>query len=218
MKSCHCWHAKYYFGATMNSWQLSISHMQSPLNEYQLQLINNKTNKTWRSWFGPIAWQIYRKAKSQVLKNHRFAVQNNSLLFDKHYAQHLMIEASLHHHFCHHLYQTTDDLRQQDMAQDLDAHDLLLYIRMTPQHPCHQTISRLASEKSKLGVDHKLIIDRLVARRLIQKIVINQQTFYDKNPHPHDHLFNTQTGQLTDYTEQKIHSDHPNLILVKPEQ
>ncbi len=191
----------------MNSWQLKLTKNHQATKEYSLKLINKKANKTFRNWFGPLALQIYHKAKRHLTKNQHKITKQNTLTFDKHFAQHVMIEASLYQQLCHHHYQTVEDLELKGLSHHTSTNNVLLYIRMTAQHPSRQTIKTLLWDEKNHGVDHDQIVDKLVQHRLIQKFKINDHIFYDKNPYPHNHLYNVETNQLTDCDQS-----HPPLL------
>jgi hypothetical protein len=47
--------------------------------------------------------------------------------------------------------------------------------------------------------DFETAVETLILTKLIQKIAFLHFKFYDKNPYPHDHIFDHKTHQLKDH-------------------
>ncbi|WP_223787558.1 hypothetical protein [Marinicella meishanensis] len=174
------------------NWQLQYEPNHQHCGEACLTLTQHNRCEPLRRWFGPMATQLarwLRASHSKISGQHPTTI-NKSL------AQQLLMQASFHHQACLHRYHVTQDLPAQSPAMC----DVLLYLRMSRLHPCQDTMETLLNTQMPHCQDLEDILQRLVQAELIQCINSGSQRFYDKNPYPHDHILDTQTDRLFDYT------------------
>ena len=193
------YHASQFKNPTVSQWQLKLELSNQCQQEYILSLSKNNSRKKLRSWFGPLALHLFLKAKHQINPTSDIKNQGDCLLFDKLFTQHFLIEASFYHQKCLMEFQVKNDLLSKGLSYDDQLGELLLYIRMTSQHPSYQTLLRVGNETThnlKGIVSH---IQTLKDNLLIQEIKHETYTFYDKNPLPHSHLYDPDKNIIFDY-------------------
>ncbi len=179
----------------MHNWSIQLT----PANHFQLNdvLSLNKHNygEHFRSWFGGLAGEIFQRIRSGF----NLALAQPQKL-DKTQVQHILIEAALVQQQCMHHYRVYSDLKTHDIT-DLALHDLLLFIRMANYHPGEQDLVHYQQHSHVIENSNHLnqLLCQLHDHKLIQKISANNSVFYDKNPYPHCHLLDTETGRISDY-------------------
>lgn len=179
----------------MSTWTIQLI----PANRNQfndlLSLDQSKNKAHFRSWFGGLAGEIYQGIKSGL----NLAIAQKQPL-DKTQAQHILIQAAMVQQQCMHHYRVYHDLKTQGIT-DLALHDLLLFIRMANYHPSHQDLQNYKQHSHVIESDAHLqtLINALNNKKLIQRITVKNNHFYDKNPYPHCHLLDTETGHISDY-------------------
>lgn len=179
----------------MSTWYIELT----PANHHQLNdvLALRKTNQKqpFRHWFGGLAGEIFDRINSGL----KLSLNPNHVL-DKTQAQHILIEAAMVHQHCMYHYRIHSDLKPRD-TDDLALRDLLLFIRMANYHPNEQDLIHYQQHSHVIeSCDHLFsLINQLQKQQLIQKITVGSSTFYDKNPYPHCHLLDTETGRISDY-------------------
>ena len=179
----------------MTTWSIQLN----PANQYQLNdvlsLCKHNQNNHFRSWFGALAGEIFQCIKSGL----KLSIAQPHQL-DKTEAQHILIQAAMVQQHCMHHYRVYKDLKTNHI-NDLALHDLLLFIRMANYHPGEQDL--ISYQKHSHVIESpghlKSSLHQLQNQQLIQKISANDNIFYDKNPYPHCHLFDTKTGRISDY-------------------
>lgn len=179
----------------MRTWNIQLT----PANHNQLNdvLALNQSNRHghFRRWFGALAGEIYLGIKSGL---NLVIAQQQPL--DKTQAQHILIQAGMVQQQCMHHYRVYHDLKSQGIT-DLALHDLLLFIRMASYHPSDQDLDNYQQHSHVIESPSHLqtLINELNNKQLIQRIVAKDKPFYDKNPYPHCHLLDTETGRISDY-------------------
>jgi|GEM_PF-2284201 len=192
-------------------WKLSLTHNHQQSNEYCLTMTHLKRNCQLRQWFGPIAQQLFKQASYK--HNIIASAQNQlSMIIDKQSAQHFLIEASFFHQKCVQLYHINQDLKANCLELTQEISELLLYLRMTDQHPTHENLNLFADCHMHCHLDFEKALKALIEANLIQKIEILHCIFYDKNPRPHDHIFDHQNMTLIDCDSIDSQFDDPKLI------
>ncbi|TDR22741.1 hypothetical protein [Marinicella litoralis] len=191
------------------TWQLTLINNHRQSNECCLKMTQLKRNRILRQWFGPMAWQLFKSVTGDKTTP---VCHNEKVLLDKQTAQSFLIEASFFHQKCLQLYQINSDLKSKGLVPSQELCELLLYLRMTTQHPSHQIISLLADCHFPCNLSFDRALKALLNAQLIQKIVCLPFIFYDKNPYPHDHVFDQTSQSLTDHDNIKIIHDHQMII------
>ncbi|MFC3195411.1 hypothetical protein ACFODZ_14245 [Marinicella sediminis] len=182
-----------------HQWYLSYSENHLSLNEPGLLLHKKRNGLVLRSWIGPMAHMLM----SKLLRRHhpdQARLTNNGwqLPIDKQQAQHLLIEASFQQQFCLHHYQVTGDLLNHGLPPE-HFDELLLYLRMSLQHPSHQSLIQVMSLIQPDNHRNEEQLETLEQYKLIQRISHNNTCFYDKNPLPHAHLYDPKSHMLYDH-------------------
>lgn len=195
----------------MMTWKLTLIHNYQNSNEYCLTMTHLKRNSTLRQWYGPIARQLFKKAS---YKHNSFSSVENqhSILMDKQATQYFLIEASFFHQKCVQLFQINNDVKAKCLSLTQEVSELLLYIRMTDQHPSHKNLIIFADCHIPCHLDFENTLKSLLEVRLIQKIEILHFVFYDKNPYPHDHIFDHKSLTLKDHNQIEQLLNHQKLI------
>ncbi len=200
------------------TWQLKLIENHQQTGEHCLELCRINKHSPLRSWFGPIAQLLLQQ-------NHRYLPPSKKLndeantqrwAIDKQMAQYLLVQASFFHQRCLHQYQVNDDIKSKGLDNNHDLSELLLFIRMSSQHPSHQTLLTLVSSQlpSNKGLEGNL--NTLLSAKLIQKISFHNWAFYDKNPYPHDHLLDLKTFELNDFNQHQKRHEQQLLICQTP--
>ncbi len=170
-----------------------------------------KRNNCLRQWFGPMAQQLFN-----IISSHRNSSttcdHHRCILLDKQAAQHFLIEASFYQQKCIQQFQVTSDIRAKCLNPIQAMSELLLYIRMTNQHPSHENLHIFSHCHLPYDLEFEAALEALVVAKLIQKIEFLHFTFYDKNPYPHDHIFDHKSFTLTDQNRIERLFDHQRLI------
>lgn len=176
------------------SWKLNLSHNFNHTNEYCLQLCHTEKNQSFRSWFGPLAKRIHHHLQSCL----KLPTTDQPVTMDKHDSQYALMQASFLHQRYLYQFQVNHDLELNQLSNNFDLVELLLYIRMTKQHPNHETLLMFAQTQMPWCDEPEAAINLLVETKLIQKIDFLNYTFYDKNPYPHDHVLDLKKLILND--------------------
>ena len=163
-------------------------------------LNHEKKKNLLRCWFGPLALHLFQQTICSQQINQ--TTINQSIKIDKKMAQHLLIQASFFHQRCLQQYQVQNHLKQQFQSYSHELCDLLLFIRMSSQHPCQKTLQLFVDCQMPWCTDLDAEINTLLDAKLIQKIKYRDLIFYDKNPYPHDNILNLKTSKLEDFTYQ----------------
>ncbi|MCX7545138.1 hypothetical protein [Marinicella gelatinilytica] len=179
----------------MHTWTIELTPASHRQFNDVLSLNQNKTTGHFRRWFGGLAGEIYLGIKSGL----DLAIARPQPL-DKTQAQHILIQAAMVQQQCMHHYRVYQDLKAHDL-KDLALHDLLLFIRMANYHPSYQDLGEFQQHSHVIESNEhlKTLINELNSKQLIQCIKVNNKRFYDKNPYPHCHLLDTETGLISDY-------------------
>ncbi len=193
------------------SWKLTIFDDYLHTGESCLKLTHSDRINTFRSWFGPMAHQLFNVAVDKYHRACRHQTQSQ-LSIQKQFAQHLLIEASFHHQRCLQRYQIYTDIKNSGLNHTQNLSEILLFIRMTPQHPCIDTLQLFANKQLPNCLDLEEALQSLTDVKLIQKICVKEIDFYDKNPYPHDHVWDFETKDLKDYTLKEHLKSHQQLI------
>ncbi len=196
------------------NWQLTLINNYQNSGESCVQLTHTKRENLLRSWFGPFAQQLFHSITNKVptpVKNSH----NCCLDIGKQCAQYLLVQASYQHQRCLYQYQVNQDLNNKGIQGAHELGDLLLYIRMTAQHPCHQNIEQLYNTQLSSCHDTGQALNTLLDARLIQQINYQQLTYYDKNPYPHDHVLNLRSEKLTDLTGNETWQENHIRVISK---
>lgn len=191
------------------SWEIKINTNYKETSEYCLQLCHTKKNQSFRSWFGPLAHHIYLQLKRQF----NFVKEQHKLSVDKQLAQYVLMQASFLHQRCLYQFQVTHDLTNHHLSKRYEVAELLLFIRMTHQHPSHHTLLACAQSQIPWCIETDEAIKSLLDSKLIQKIECIDHIFYDKNPYPHDHVLDTSDYKLNDFTSAHQLNNNERLIL-----
>ena len=179
-------------------WQLTYHPDFRHLGEAGLTLHKQDRSEALRHWVGPLAERLVNRLSQHnntpTLNTHVSTQFNISKLM----AQHLLIEASFQHQYCLHRFQVIKDL-QKNQLQSGSMEEVLLYLRMTPQHPCHDKVLEVMSLMQPDNTRCEEQLTELQECRLIQSIKHRNSVFYDKNPLPHAHLYDPEQGCLYDH-------------------
>ncbi len=184
------------------TWQINLINDFRCSGETCLELTHHHRYCQLRNWFGPFAQRLFNSIKDQLLRSNDDSVIHQ-IIVDKQFAQYLLVQASFLHQRCMHQYQVHQDIHDKGITYSHELGELLLYVRMTPQHPSQQTLEHFIDTQLAWCDETEQAIHTLLESKLIQKIKFNQQTYYDKNPYPHDHILNLDTNILSDYTGQE---------------
>jgi len=199
------------------TWQVNFTYNYKQSGECCLELCHEKRNTQLRSWFGPLAQHLFNQPQLKLFSDQTKEQYNFSI--DKQMAQFLLIKASFFHQRCLHMYQVKDDIKRQELIYSHELCELLLFIRMSNQHPSHQTLELFVEYQIPWCEDLRSKIESLLSAKLIQKISLNSTykhnglVFYDKNPYPHDHLLNLETLKLNDVTHTAMKHDQQQLLI-----
>ncbi len=192
-------------------WQLKLTANHQQSGEFCLSLSQGKRNHLLRRWFGPLAQHLFQQPVCSREKTP--ATIDQDINIDKQMAQHLLIQASFFHQRCLQQYQIQNHLKQQCQHYSHELCELLLFIRMSSQHPCQKTLQLFVDCQMPWCTDIEAEINTLLDARLIQKIKYKDLIFYDKNPYPHDHLLNLKTSQLKDFNSHDTKINHQELLI-----
>ncbi len=190
-------------------WELNINSNFKDTSECCLQLSHTEKKQSFRSWFGPLAKHIY----IQLQNKFNFRAQGESFQIEKQFAQYTLMQASFHHQRCIYQYQINSDLEANALTGQYDLAELLLFIRMTPQHPSQDTLIEFAQKQMPWCADIDTAINQLLDAKLIQKIICDGHIFYDKNPYPHDHVLDIPSQKLKDFTFDQPIQKNQRLVL-----
>ena len=152
-------------------------------------MIHLKRNSPLRQWYGPIAKQLLN-IESYNCKLNLTTGGTKTIQIDKQSAQWFLIEASFYHQKCMQQFHIVNDLKIKSLEPTHELSELLLYIRMTIHHPSQDNLHIFTDSHIPFSCDVERAIKSLMATKLIQKIEFLHFKFYDKNPNPHDHIFN----------------------------
>ncbi|MFV0543118.1 MAG: hypothetical protein ACK5L8_05430 [Marinicella pacifica] len=177
----------------MSTWNIKLTPAHH--NELNDILSLNRTDTPFRNWFGALAGEIYKSIRHGL----NLPLASPKTL-NKTEAQHILIEAAMVQQQCLQHYRVYQDLAQHNLT-DLALHDVLLFIRMCNYHPGEHDLLDYQKHSHVIeSTGHlKILLNQLEEQRLIQTIRANHRVFYDKNPYPHCHLFDTETGRISDY-------------------
>lgn len=201
------------------TWHLSMIENHQQSNEHCLQLRHHNKPTPLRSWFGPMAQHLLQQIRSCLPPAEKLKTKHNTQNFvlDKQLAQHLLIQASFFHQRCLHQYQISDDLKNKGLSHSHELCELLLFIRMSAQHPSHQTLQVWVENQLPYWVDFEAELNTLLNAKMVQKISHQDWVFYDKNPFPHDHLLDLTSLKLNDfYGPEQLLEKHQLLICQSP--
>ena len=179
-------------------WQLTYNPNFRQLGEPGLTLHKHNSTEALRRWVGPLATRLINRLAEHTNQTAGIPGTKSRFNISKQLAQHLLIEASFQHQFCLHHFQVIQDL-QSHRLQTGSMEELLLYLRMTSQHPCHEDVLAVMS---LIQPDNSCCEEQLITlqeRHLIQKIAHRNTVFYDKNPLPHAHVYDPEQGCLYDH-------------------
>jgi len=181
------------------TWQLILTKNHLNLNEYGLVLKNSNSSSIMRCWFGLIAKKLWANAIKH--SDHINTGSKNSchINCDKNFAQHLLIEASFLQQLCAQQFNIHKDLASNGMTINCVAAEILLFIRMTQQHPSREIITQIMDLTLRGNHDYEHPLNLLQEMRLIQKICYQDQSYYDKNPYPHCHVYDPENQTIYDY-------------------
>ena len=187
------------------TWQLNFIKNHQQTGEYCLELCRINKPTPLRCWFGPMAQHLLQQSNHYLPSSQTLYTEGNTQRWgiEKQLAQHLLVEASFFHQRCLHQYQVNDDIKSKGLDNNHDLSELLLFIRMSAQHPSHQTLITLVNSQQHRSSAFEDNLNTLLSHKLIQKIGYNNWVFYDKNPYPHDHLLDLSTFKLHDFSGQK---------------
>lgn len=193
-----------------HTWQLIYQLKHQGLNEPSLSLKHQTKGSILRCWIGPMA-EILMSQAIQLLKYHVTKTKPIIVLnISKQFAQHFLIEASLQQQLqLQRFYVVTDIQNKQGIQRQAD--ELLLFIRMSCQHPCHQTLLHAMACMQPDNHRSEELIWQLQQQQLIQVIEHQNTRFYDKNPIPHRHLYDPKKHVIFDYNSH-INSSGYQLI------
>lgn len=180
------------------TWQLLYQHNLKHWQDPALQLINQKSEHVLRCWVGEISTQLLLMAlgmnRHQLKPGHKQCLQLN-----KHQTQQFLMAACFHYQACLHQYQVLKDLRTQELDHATGLADILLYIRMSDQHPSSKQLAKAMNQTAPQVVGLKQQLKHLEHHQLIQKLTHKGLVFFDKNPLPHKHLFDPDQQVIIDY-------------------
>lgn len=191
------------------SWQIHINSNHEETSECCLQLRHSDKNHTFRSWFGPLAKLIYLQLQSKF----NLTDCGHTIQIEKQFAQYTLMHASFIHQRCMYQYQITNDLKLNNLSDQHDLAELLLFIRMTCQHPTERTLIACVQTQMPWCDEVERAIDALIETKLIQKIVCTDHVFYDKNPYPHDHVFDLKEHKLNDFNDSQKLNRNQRLVV-----
>jgi len=183
----------------MTTWSIQLNPAVRQQPNDVLSLRNQNQSKHFRSWFGALAGEIYQSIR--VGLNLPLAKPK---ALDKTEAQHILIQAAMVQQHCMQYYRVYADLKLKHI-DDLALHDLLLFIRMANYHPNQQDLIHYQQHSHVIESSGHLqsLLNQLQQQQLIQRISTDDKIFYDKNPYPHCHLLDTETGRISDYDCQQ---------------
>ncbi len=198
----------------MSTWTIKLTPANTNQFNDLLSLDQSKHNGHFRSWFGGLAGEIYQGIKSGL----NLAIAQPQSL-DKTQAQHILIQAAMVQQQCMYHYRVYHDLKAQQLT-DLALHDLLLFIRMANYHPSKQDLLNYQQHSHVIESPGHLqsLLDQLDNKQLIQGIVADNKQFYDKNPYPHCHLLDTETGHISDYDCHLIATQNTRFLRIPHEK
>ena len=181
-----------------HQWQLTYDPDIRQLGEPGLTLHKHNSTEALRHWVGPLANHIVNRLSPHIRWPYVQPKAKSRLNISKLLAQHLLIEASFQHQHCLHHFQVIKDLKNNGLQTGNTA-ELLLYLRMTLQHPCHDHVLQVMSLMQPDNTRCEEQLCDLQDHQLIQSIKHRNTVFYDKNPLPHAHLYDPLQGCLYDH-------------------
>ena len=193
------------------TWIINYSRNFKQTDECCLELCHRNKSTPLRAWFGPLASQLFQLINNQI--NLTKLASRSSFIIEKHQAQYLPIQASFLLQRCQHLYQVNKDLKHLDSKYQHEVCEILLFIRMSNQHPKQQTLQLFTDIQLPHCTDIETAIDVLLKAKLIQKIQYNDWVFYDKIPYPHDHVLDLNSLKLVDYNHSELRSNQQKLLI-----
>lgn len=189
----------------MSTWNIKLTPAHhNELNDV-LSLSKSQTDTPFRNWFGALAGEIYKSIRDGL----NLSLASPKTL-NKTEVQHILIEAAMVQQQCLQHYRVYQDLAQYNLT-DLALHDVLLFIRMSNYHPSKQDLFSYQQYSHVIeSNDHlRSLLNQLQDKNLIQEIRTDNHVFFDKNPYPHCHIFDTKSGRISDYDchLRVLHSD-----------
>ncbi len=193
------------------TWQIRYTPQHPKHREACLTLQNNKKHYKLRGWYGPLAELIFKNIQKYLPIKKQQPIQQQTI--EKQLAQFILIQASFLHQRCLHDYQITTDTEKAGLAKHHDLADLLLFIRMTANHPCYDSIMTLFDTQIPWCEDIDTQLNMLLECKIIQQLRFQNWHFFDKNPFPHNHVLDLQKQMLFDYHQLHSIVDHKKLIV-----
>lgn len=180
------------------TWLLTYQKNLSENMMCSLDLTHRKRGSSLRQWHGPIAQKLFQLC----LKNHapiQHPNNQSAIILNKQNAQSFLIESCLYQQNLFQQFFVTQDLAEKQVKPHAGIGDMLLFIRMNHIHLSQDTLDAYINLNMTCYADQSSSLAILLNHKLIQKIHCFGQNFYDKNPFPHHHIFDTHTRTLKDY-------------------
>ncbi len=193
------------------TWQIKYTPQLGNQKEACLTIQKHKKNYKLRGWYGPLAELIFKVVQKYLPANHEQHKQQYAI--EKQLAQFILIQASFLHQKCLHDYQVLSDTDKAGLCKHHDLTDLLLFIRMTANHPCFDSVMAFGQTQIPWCDDIETQLDQLLEQKLIQQVKYRQWHFYDKNPYPHDHILDLKNQRLFDHHQHNQLEKHQKLIV-----
>jgi hypothetical protein len=192
------------------TWKLSYDRQCNLHQEACLTIHNDRKQYKLRGWYGPMAELILQSIKKFIPRIHTSPLKQP---IEKQMAQFILMQASFLHQKCLHEFQVQTDTDRVGLSDDHNLAELLLFIRMTANHPCSDSIAAFSQTQIPWCDDVQTHLNQLVDCKLIQRVKYQQWYFYDKNPYPHNHIVDLQDQMLFDHHLHKPIKNHQKLIL-----
>lgn len=156
-----------------------------------------------RKWFGQFALHLFTKASNLTTEK----ISHNQLTLNKEQLQRLFIEITTIYQWGLIQFNIEKDLSKLSIPKYLMniCQSLLLMMRMNSSHQNYMHLQNYYIEEYRTLNCEALnqSLEFLVNNKLIQKIETeDHQTFFDKNPQPHNHIYFKKQQRLIDCNDE----------------
>ncbi|MCB1581668.1 MAG: hypothetical protein R3E90_08920 [Marinicella sp.] len=195
------------------NWTIKYTPKWKNNQEALLTLVSSHQRHPLREWYGPLAELIFCSSYKHLSKHISMTTQQFDI--EKQLAQFILMQACFLHQKCLHEYQVNQDTKKAGLTNNNDLAELLLFIRMTSNHPNQHSLMTFHNAQIPWCDDFETRIDNLINSKLIQHIRYKNMDFFDKNPYPHDHILDLHDKVLFDYQQNFPIREHQKLIVGK---